>query len=73
MVPSARGTGGSSLQSREITGPIIVEDGAISDDNNRTTVHSTTLYTEKALTYLEEMADNDKPWFLYLAYQVQTV
>lgn len=73
MVPPARGTGGSPLESREITGPIMVEDGAISDDNNRTTEHSTALYTEKALTYLKEMADNEKPWFMYLAYQVQTV
>lgn len=33
-------------------------------------VHSTELYTNKALTYIADMAGNDKPWFTYLAYQV---
>lgn len=59
------------LDARYYTGPNIVEDGEISADNDLIHAHSSELYTNKSLVYLEDMADADEPWFFYLSYQVR--
>lgn len=60
----------ADLDTRYYTGPNIVEDGSISADNELIHAHSSELYTNKTLTYLEDMVDADEPWFMYLSYQV---
>lgn len=61
----------SDLDTRSYTGPSIVEDGEISADNDLVHAHSSELYTNRSLAYLEDMAEADKPWFMYLSYQVR--
>lgn len=59
------------LDQRYYTGPNLVEDGEISDDNDLTSMHSSELYTLKTLEYLDDMVGTDDPWFIYLSFQVR--
>lgn len=58
------------VETHYYTGVNIVEDGSLSADNDLTIVHTSALYTSKALEYLEDMVAAGDPWFLYLSYQV---
>lgn len=60
---------GDRGKTRAFTGPNLVEGTELSPDNFGS-IHSTELYSTKAAQYLTAMSQNDRPWFLYLSYQV---
>lgn len=60
---------GTQSETRAFSGPNIMEGGDISPDSHGS-VHSTELYTTKAVQYVTAMSERERPWFLYLSYQV---
>jgi arylsulfatase I/J len=58
-------------ESRTFSGVNIWEEGEVSPDNF-VAKHSTDLYTDRAIKYVEELREVEgqkRPWFIYLAYQ----
>jgi len=50
------------------TGYNLWEDGEVSPDNF-VDIHTTDLYTQKAISYLNEFKQSENPWFMYMAFQ----
>ena len=63
---------GKEGMTRTFIGPNIVDGDDLSGDSLDSGLHTTELYNKKAGEYVEFMAGEDKPWFLYLSYQVST-